>query len=552
MKKIRNLSAFRGIIAAIAASALLAGCQGGEKEIRETGDTVQESEGASQADTESAGEGNQQNVDGTAEEELSQVETAPDLQPSPGTYSLQINKRYMEEYLDNGSPLFTASYPQITLLEKQGENNTSLKRALEHYNEKVQQETTALYAESLPYFQETYMEYPEDFYGYSYDRIINIERGDSRVLSFWEMEYNNSGGPHPNYYYSGYVFDVHSGEELKLTDVIADTDGLYDYTMEMLAERGTEEGFFEGYQQVVRNMIDGDERTDTLEWVLDSNGLTICFSPYVLAPYGMGTLEVTAGYEEQKELFREEYLKKGNKAVIPISAYDTVMVDVNGNKRKEEIKLGYGEAPDEYSWYDTLKVSVDETSVEQYLEGTFTEGFILRQENGQTWLYAEASGDNDYRSIHVFDLSGKEPAYKGSRLLGFGGIVPTDPEEFLMKERLFALSTYDARRAYRIGDDGLPEAAEDQYRMEFTGGIGEGEASYSRIRTKREVPAEPAAIPADTLVKFIRTDNKTYVDMEAEDGAVYRVYYENPVEWVSYTIDGTDLFEYFDGLIFAG
>lgn len=66
----------------------------------------------------------------------------------------------------------------------------------------------------------------------------------------------------------------------------------------------------------------------------------ICSSPYILAPYGFGIVEVTAGYEE-----------------------------------KEEIKLSFG----------------------------------------------EASGDNDYRSIHVFDLSGKKPAYKGSRLLGFGG-----------------------------------------------------------------------------------------------------------------------------------
>lgn len=40
--------------------------------------------------------------------------------------------------------------------------------------------------------------------------------------------------------------------------------------------------------------------------------------------------------------------------------------------------------------------------------------------------------------------------------------------------------------------------------------------------------------------------------MEAQDGTVYRVYYENPAEWVSYTIDGVDLLEYFDGLIFAG
>lgn len=337
-----------------------------------------------------------------------------------------------------------------------------------------------------------------------------------------------------------------------IRDVIADTDKLYEYVMERLAESEIEENFFEGYPQIVRNMIDGDQGAGLLEWVLDSQGLTICFSPYVLAPYGFGTVEVTADYEEQKELFREEYIKKENKAVIQIGAYGTVIMDVDGDEEKEEIKLEFGEAPDEYSWYDTLKVSVDNISVEEYLDGSFTEGFVLRQENGQTWLYAEASGDNDYRSIHVFDLSGKEPVYKGSRPLGFGGIAPTDSEEFLMKERLYALSTYDARRTYRIGADGLPEAAEEQYRMEFTGGMGEEETSYSRIRTKREVPAEPVAIPAETPVKFICTDNKTYVDMETQDGTVYRVYYENPVEWVSYTIDGVDLFEYFDGLIFAG
>lgn len=153
MKKVRGISIFRTMLAAITISVLLGGCQSKEKELQEE----------------------------TAATSL--------FSPSAEWYSLQIDKEYMGEYLDNGSPLFTASYPRITLLEKQEGDNGSLKAALDQYNEKVRQETITLYTENLPYFREIYMEFPENFYEYSYERSINIQRGDSRVLSFWDMEY---------------------------------------------------------------------------------------------------------------------------------------------------------------------------------------------------------------------------------------------------------------------------------------------------------------------------------------------------------------------------
>lgn len=273
-------------------------------------------------------------------------------------------------------------------------------------------------------------------------------------------------------------------------------------------------------------------------------------------------VSVTVPYENQEDLLDSQDESKEKNTVVPVEREETLYIDVDDDGEEEQVEVLVKYQKEKTDPGDTLLLRVDGRSISQPLNGLLTGGYIFRQENGQTWLYAEAAGDNDCRSVAVFDLSGEKPAFQGTSAVYFDDLVPMDSEKFWMKARMCALSTYEACGKFKIGEDGLPQMAEFGYQMDFTGAMGEETDVFSGIRTRREIPAkrlteegrpgEKSSIPKGTLVKFIGTDNKKYVDMETEQGERYRVFYKTKVEWVSYTIGGIDIFDCFDGLIFAG
>ncbi len=299
-------------------------------------------------------------------------------------------------------------------------------------------------------------------------------------------------------------------------------------------------------------------------------------------PSGQDIPEQSAfAYEIEHAAFQEE---------TEASSLTYFRADVDGDDTSELISV-YAAALDEGTYGVNIHVGVssgNEPPKTLEIPGGYniTNAFLMIPEPGRCYLYTESSSDNDYRYLDVFDLSGEEPFHMGKSYNAFYGDVPLNPKDFILSDRMGLASTYLAHRHFSVGENGMPvptghlcgDSLNDQISEDavygdtlargsiYEGGISDRDSIYegtiyessTNVTAKRDVPAftgqafdEPYTIPSGTKLAFIRTDNQTFVDARDADGVQYRIFIDGRQDWPR-TIDGIDLMEYFDGLVFAG
>ncbi len=136
-------------------------------------------------------------------------------------------------------------------------------------------------------------------FGLSFD--IVTDKND--ILSLTRYEYFDAGGAHPNSAMSSKVFDLNSGKELGLEDILNGTEQeieemLYNRFIETLGE----DVFFEGALA---------EEIKNVSFYLTNDSLTLYFEPYQAAPYAAGYPTINIGYEGNENIFKEKRVFNG-------------------------------------------------------------------------------------------------------------------------------------------------------------------------------------------------------------------------------------------------
>ena len=113
------------------------------------------------------------------------------------------------------------------------------------------------------------------------------------------------------------------------------------------------------------------------------------------------------------------------------------------------------------------------------------------------------------------------------------------------------MSTYNARRNYEVGTDGMPSPLTDYYEIDaeitltslvpLTAEVVDPETG--------EATGEEKEIPVGSKLRFWRTNGADTVDLMTEDEEVYRV---NVKTEDGQTVNGIQLQEAFEGTVFAG
>ena len=65
-----------------------------------------------------------------------------------------------------------------------------------------------------------------------------------------------------------------------------------------------------------------------------------------------------------------------------------------------------------------------------------------------------------------------------------------------------------------------------------------------------EDTGKETTIPVGTVVVPIRCDDNSYIDVEADDGTIYRIYFSS-LEYPGY-INNKEVTEYFSGIVYVG
>lgn len=466
----------------------------------------------------------------------------------------------------------TEYYPGIGINE--AEQYSALSRALSDYYEREEERYAEWYSDLI---SRMYEYEAEGFTAsYSHEQSAVISRADDKVLSVRCHVFSYEGGVHGMYSMYGENFDVQTGKMLSLPDVIRDADRagelIYHFLRAEYPELNiTPESYGPDYfREQLR------EGYENVGWAMDYSGVTIFYPPYELGSYADGLQVVTLSSAAHPEIFNPEYIYAGQDFITPLNQERKTYVDLDGDGELEGIQLyGSYDAAGDWEPFSAYTINVDGRGYPYSFDTPIYggQGYILYR-GGKYYLYYYGSGENDYSGLFIYELSAdkapvlllenwnlnEDGALRFDENQGFDWIEErysfTDPQCTVLSSGSEVLSTVDVDNLYQINEKGLPEVLSSQ------GFIPEGRRWDMRLKRELEVSvlddegniSGRTSVPAGTRCQICRVgleDRTADLIFYGEKTLTGRVQVELDNDWM-HSIDGVDIHEIFDGLIFVG
>ena len=343
-----------------------------------------------------------------------------------------------------------------------------------------------------------------------------IIRADKRIVSLLNCkEVKNSGDRLHSQCYTA-NFDSKTGKELAFSDVVKDEKQFFD-----LADKKAEESS-EWYRELPSELVKEIlVKGNKLLWTVSAEGVSLYFDGYMDEEKQKEPIMLSIYFDEGEELFTEQYKNRETDYLIPFIGNAKWEVDVDGDGKRDSVYA--------------KKVNTD-----------VWDGY----DRGITGLKAAVNG------------------METELIEGFDGESRND-----------VLSSNTAIIDWVIGEDAYPSPNGERYKVYST----------RVLHSLREIPAKKvdgngeiigdATIPADSYLLFMYSDNETWADMrivdekdvEEEgwggeyryfkikdkslqdyDGPCYRIQMERDNETWSTTINGIEVEELLEGIMYAG
>ncbi|MBR6402182.1 MAG: DUF3298 domain-containing protein [Eubacterium sp.] len=386
-------------------------------------------------------------------------------------------------------------------------------------------------------------------------KSMEARRVDENVISFKNFLYIHFGGAHGEHGYGGVSFDTQTGEKIELRDIIKDKDALVKCVKDKLNR------YYPDIQKI--GEVDEsfkDDSLDNINWCMDPEGITIFFNPYVIGTYADGVQAIPISFTENPEIFNDKYSK--NEGDWALNG-DNVYIDSDGNGIYERITVEEKRASDHV---DGFNIFIDDQEYEVDLKGQ-SHSYVWIKRGDKYFLYVTTYDENNTSRLNVYSItpddvqdvySGEEGLKPSNLKYVFGEDVEgeivgciSDPDRFYIGTKVQALSEYIGIRVAKVGDDGIPVPKDELYYKIDT---------FDNKKLTSKVPLEldkvdreenilgKETIPEGTKFTIYRTDNESFVDIRAEKGDFYRVYFD--VNTNLQKINGMDIEEVFDGIRF--
>lgn len=261
--------------------------------------------------------------------------------------------------------------------------------------------------------------------------------------------------------------------------------------------------------------------------------------------------------EPTEEPVAEEEEKSGA-SVVKLAEGEVYRDDLDGDGQEEEFSFtfeGDGKNGDhqfeQYSY--TMQMTCDGQMQEKELYGGYEATWMIQSAEGEHYLYQESYSENGLYFVTVFHVTADEITETGKADGRVGDDGIEDVNAFPWVSRVDMLGTYRGTRTVGVGADGLPEAKEEAYTIEWMTKplkIKEGKTLTAEILNDNG-EAESIVLTGGTELTPKMTDGTTYVDAELADGTLCRIEVETG-EGFPHTIHGVDESEYFELLPYAG
>lgn len=486
---------------------------------------------------------------------------------------------------------FDYKYTEIKLSDADAQKYPELNKALDEMNK-----TNKGYADQgRKTFTSYYEDYGIDEYFSKYETtdILKVLRADKTVLSYLDSWYDYEGGAHGMYTLSGGAIDVATGKVLRLSDVVTDENAFKKEICNKLLEKYDDIVFQENIEEYCREIDLNNEYVPG--WSIDYTGVTLYFQPYELASFADGILSVRFSFAEDGKLIDEKYFDVPDEYIIPIPEWDAVYADVDNDGDDEEINLRQREEyyGDDYEYSETKWVIIVDGEEFEGCPYSYSNNSFLVYSGGKYYAYMFDISENDYAVLNIIDLAAGK---KVGDEYGFGNygltggydwdddysadttIALTNPKNIVLGSRMNILSTYGATRTYHVDSNG-GITSDEAFIVDFGALIKPVEDMECDIIDKDgNVVNKGATLPKGTMLRIVRTDGESYVDLQSDDfvieeneeefyedypytftsdplnfdsGTFYRLYIEEG-EYGEILINGEETYWMFEGTVYAG
>lgn len=415
-------------------------------------------------------------------------------------------------------------------------------------------QTTQSYLDELETFAVSdFAEYGEDsFWGpYVFENDMYLRRADNQVLSVMTHNYEYAGGAHGGRYFGAYNFEVQTGKEILLEDVIVDKSRLAQALATELTEKYWELEYTEDYWLELLEGYVSDEPMEfkpEFTWTVDYDGVTFYFGNYELVAYAMGTQEVTLHYSEYPHLFNSRYFDSVEKNYVKNLTAEqwNAGEDLDADGQTDMISVTTEYDADYYS-IESYTINVNNHSYTFDTHAFELETYLVKS-GEENYLYVQQTSESDFQSVAVYKITPDSVEYVDR----FDGDMWsfTNSDSFKIVRRVDLLGTYSIRVECHLGENGMPVV--DSKAGDVNGIMtiySTKEITADLIDKDGKLLGESYTFPAGSAFTFKRTDGTSFVDVQVNNDQYCR-FYVTP-GWPE-TVNGMDAMECFEELFYAG
>ena len=150
-----------------------------------------------------------------------------------------------------------------------------------------------------------YQEQLDDFPDYEIGWEVEVE-GDAEIVDNYAVislsTYSNTGGAHPNHHISIANFNLDTGEEIKLREIVTDVNAFNELAQKRFIEARISE--YDLDEVDINDFFFGEGFQLPENFAIQKEGILFYYNPYEAAPYALGTTAFTISYKDLGEIVK--------------------------------------------------------------------------------------------------------------------------------------------------------------------------------------------------------------------------------------------------------
>lgn len=330
---------------------------------------------------------------------------------------------------------------------------------------------------------------------------VSIHRADKEVLSLLKVSYSDDG----EISYISHNYDVVSGRELELTDVVTDIGIVKEVICEQMGKSNLEE-------------------EDLQVWTIGYEGMTI-----YLQTDTEKAIAVFVPYEKFPNLFIDRLKQTPTGYAVGFDEYSDLMLDVDGDGTPDTIQMEMKK--DENGSTSEVIVRIGDKEINCPMsfcaEKDSTGGYFVQNNDGKKYIYVYTNTELDYCNLYnIIQVDEKGLIYVGNSVFNFDmAHAITNPEKiYEAKECQTKGFGFDMCYAYVNAEGYIEEKDQTVYcgTLYTTSEIMKGKRVDPKGGTLQK---EIVTIPSGEIIILFRTDYSEYKEYILADGSICRVDY---------------------------